>query len=57
MVKALIITDKIPIIDKSAIDFNAGCFANIKAPIPTIVVIADSKMDTLYDVISLFPYL
>ena len=28
-------------------EFNAGCFANIKTPNPKIVVIADKKIDVL----------
>ncbi len=30
-------------------DFKAGCLAKIKTPIPVTVVIADSKIDVLYE--------
>jgi hypothetical protein len=40
-------TQAIPTIEIIAIDFNAGCFANINTPKPAIVVIAERKMDDL----------
>ena len=47
MVYAIITTDTNPIIEITAIDFNAGCFAIIKIPTPIIVVKTDKKMDVL----------
>ena len=46
---AMITTQQIPIMEIKAIDFNAGCFANTNTPKPVMVVIADKKMDVLYD--------
>src|SRR3984957_530337 len=53
----IITTQQIPIIDINAIDFNAGCFAKINTPKPVSVVIADKKMDVLYDDKIFFPVL
>ena len=50
-------TQKIPMIEISAIDFNAGCFAKIKTPKPTMVVIADKMMEDLKDDRFFFPVL
>jgi len=40
-------TDTNPIIEITAIELNAGCFAIIKIPTPTMVVKTDKKMDVL----------
>ena len=50
-------TDKMPIIDTKAIDLNAGCRANINTPMPVIVVIAESRIDVLYELRFFMPVL
>jgi hypothetical protein len=48
-VKEIRMVDDIPITETNAIDFKAGCFAKISTPVPTIVVIPESKIDVLND--------
>ena len=43
----MITTQKMPMIEMKAMDFNAGCFAKIKTPKPAMVVMADKIMDDL----------
>ena len=43
----MITTQMIPMIDITAMDFNAGCFANISTPSPAMVVMADKNIDDL----------
>ena len=47
IVYEIIITESIPIMDKAAMDFNAGCWAKIKTPIPVMVVTPERKIDVL----------
>jgi hypothetical protein len=46
-VKVIKMTEKIPMIDMVAIDFNAGCLAKIRTPMPSSVVIPDMITDIL----------
>jgi hypothetical protein len=47
IVKVIIRMERIPIIDKLAIENKAGCCAKIITPIPHIVVRADKIMEVL----------
>ena len=49
IVLEMINTENIPIIVINPIDFNAGCEAKIKTPIPIIVVVAEIKIPALYE--------
>ena len=50
-------TQKMPMIDIKAIDFNAGCCAKIKTPKPAMVVMADKIIDDLKEERFFFPVL
>lgn len=46
-VSAINSAEIIPITVTIEIEYNAGCFANISTPTPSIVVITESKIEVL----------
>src|SRR5690606_3441370 len=50
-------THSIPITEIMAIERSAGCRAKMSTPSPTVVVMAESRMDDLYDETFFLPVL